>query len=129
MTNGKLLFITMLTLAVFLLSAGKDGATACHDGDVVTVDGTVARIKELPNHGGSWIFLESPALDCGTIFVTVAHEPCQLGDKIHVEKGELEQDNDGNGHPMPYRWMIHDVNNNADDEIVTCQQDASAPEK
>ena len=134
MANWKRVSVRMLALVILVLSAGQAGAASCHDGDIVTVDGTVSRIKELPNNGGNWIFLESPDLDCGTVFVMVVHKACQLGDRIHVEKGELEQDSHGNNdEPMLYRWMLRDENSNIEDNIVTCQQDTSnlnpTPEK
>lgn len=126
MANWKQVSIGMLTLAILVFSAGQAGAVPCHDGDIVTVDGTVSRIKELPNNGGNWIFLESPDLDCGTVFVMLVHTVCQPGDRIHVDKAELEQDSNGNNsEPMPYRWMLRDENNNTEDNIVTCQQDTS----
>ena len=126
MANWKQVSIRILALVILALSAGQARAASCHDGDIVTVDGTVSRIKELPNNGGNWIFLESPDLDCGTVFVMLVHTACQLGDRIHVEKAELEQDSNGNNdEPMPYRWMLRDENNGNEDNIVTCRQDTS----
>ena len=81
-------YLLLLLLLLPLLPAPSAlAASACKVGEKATIDGIVKTTVLNNAYTHMWLFIESPAWDCGPIYIyaPVKHaETCPLGSKIHA---------------------------------------------